>query len=497
MSTEVVLKVIRGKLRGKCYRFPGPALCLVGRADDCQIRLPDDAEHRPVSRHHCLLEVDPPCVWVRDFGSRNGTYVNDARVGQGAGEEPAEGDLPQCALGPGDRLRVGRTVFRVYVLRKLACAACGATVSSSARPGGAAPLCPACEEKAPAVVAPAPVSRSCGICGREVGESAAGETGTPEVCAACRADPRRAAETLIAQADSGREGFGGIRGYRLVRELGRHPNCAVYLARHERTLELIALKVMFPRGAGEARTRLRFVREAQNMMVLRHPNVVQLCDAGWSEGAFYFTMEYCEGGTAAQLQKEHGGLLGLDVAGPLVMQALDGLEFVHTKEIPFVAHEGGEWSPGRGLVHRDVKPSNLFLTGRPQRRLVKLGDFGLAKAYGKSGVSGLTGIGMLSGTPFFMPRQQVLGYKFAQPEVDVWAMAATLYFLLTGKPARDFTSRNGWMEVILETPAVPIRQHRPDLPDRVAGLIDHALTERPEIPFKTAAAFQKELEAVL
>jgi serine/threonine-protein kinase len=504
VSAEVVLKVIRGPLRGKGYRFGKRALCVVGRAEDCKIRLPDDAAHRSVSRHHCLLDVDPPCVWVQDFGSRNGTYVNEIRVAGDVEAGLGTGDFPRCAIGDGDRLRVGQTVFRVHVLRPALCTSCGAEIAPSSRRapraaghGESAPaLCERCR-RGIAAVTPAREARPCISCGRLLDALEDAGADGPGLCEACRSDPRRVVELVIARGQSLRRNFAGVRGYRLVRELGRHPNCAVFLARDSHSLELVALKVLFPPGAGDRVSRLRFLREAQNVMVLRHPNVVQLRDAGWSEGAFYFALEYCEGGTVAGMMKERGRPLTLDEAAPLVLHGLEGLEYCHTTEVPFVAHEGGEWSPGRGLVHRDVKPSNLFLAGPAQRRVVKLGDFGLAKAYDKADTSSLTLVGMLSGTPYFMPRQQVLRYKFARPEVDVWAMAASLYYLLTGLPPRDFGSGQSWLEVVLESPPVPIRRRLPTLPGRVAELIDFALTERPEIPIKSAAAFKEALQEVL
>jgi serine/threonine protein kinase len=317
------------------------------------------------------------------------------------------------------------------------------------------------------------------------------------LCLACRQDPRRLVEELLAKANAGQRDLVAIQGYTLLGELGRRDEGAVYLARHTETGRRVALKVMFPRGADDARTRRRFLREAQNTMVLCHPNVVALHDAGWSNGLFFFTLEYCEGGTVAELFKKRGGKLALDEAAPLILQALDGLEYVHNAEVPFVPHADGEWCPGRGLVHRDIKPSNLFVSGEGDARRAKVGDFGLAKAFDKAGLSGHTWSGLLSGTPYFMPRQQVLSYKYARPEVDVWAMAATFYFLLTGRPPRDFSRGNGWMEVVLESAAVPIRQRLPSLPVGVAEILDVALLDRPEISFKTAAAFKEALLVVL
>jgi serine/threonine protein kinase len=197
------------------------------------------------------------------------------------------------------------------------------------------------------------------------------------------------------------------------------------------------------------------------------------------------------------LLRQRGGKLSLDEAAPLLLQVLDGLENAHNAEVPFVPHTEGDWSPGCGLVHRDVKPANIFLGASGSSPMAKIGDFGLAKAFDKAGLSGHTWSGLLSGTPFFMPRQQVLSYKYSRPEVDVWALAATFYYVLTGVPARDFSRGNGWMEVVLESPAVPIRRRLPSLPGRLAELLDAALVDRPEIPFKTAAGFKRALLAAL
>jgi serine/threonine protein kinase len=336
----------------------------------------------------------------------------------------------------------------------------------------------------------------CVHCRRKVIVTKAGPPDEGVVCWSCRDDPRHIVEGLLERANTGDRSLVAIQGYTILKELGRRSVSAVYLARHATTATTVALKVMFPRGAADSRVRLRFLREAQNTMVLRHPNVVQLLDAGWSNGIFFFTLEYCSKGTLSRLMKERGGKLSLEEAAPLVLQALDGLEYSHNTEVPFVPH-GDDWQPGRGLVHRDIKPSNVFLREVDGALVAKIGDFGLSKAFDKAGLSGHTWSGILSGTPHFMPRQQVLRFKYARPEVDVWAMAATFYFMLTGTTPRDFSRGNGWMEVVLETQAVPIRERLPHLPPRIAEVIDEALIDQPEIRFKTAAGLKRALMEAL
>jgi len=119
MSATVTLKVTQGPLDGAEFVYRLPTLCSVGRARDCSLQLPNDDWHRTVSRHHCLLEIDPPEVRVCDLGSMNGTFVNGEAIGK---REPRNlldafctPSAPDRPLGDGDELRVGDTVFRVSV----------------------------------------------------------------------------------------------------------------------------------------------------------------------------------------------------------------------------------------------------------------------------------------------------------------------------------------------------------------------------------------------
>ena len=298
---------------------------------------------------------------------------------------------------------------------------------------------------------------------------------------------------LLGQAQAGAAEVRVLRGYELLEELGTGGMGAVYLARHQRTSAAAAIKMMLPKVAADEDAVALFQREIRNSMSLNHRHVVRVLDHGFAKGAFFMVLEYCDGGTAEDLRVERGGVLPVDEAVEIALQALDGLAYCHKADIPFVKQKGGGYGPGKGLVHRDIKPANLFLTGWGSGRVVKVGDFGLAKAFAESGLSGGTRTGNVGGTYEFMCRQQVAYYKDAGPEVDVWSLAASLYYLLTGCPPRNFGDGDRCLAV-LESDPVPILQRRRDLPVRLATVIDAALKEEPAMTFQTAAAFRRALE---
>jgi pSer/pThr/pTyr-binding forkhead associated (FHA) protein len=119
MPDAITLTITEGSLKGKEFTFTEPARCILGRAEGCNPRLPSDDEHRSVSRLHCLLDVDPPFIRVRDIGSRNGTFVNGENIGHRAHNQHAEEAMQAVfcnhELTDGDELQVGNTVFRVTI----------------------------------------------------------------------------------------------------------------------------------------------------------------------------------------------------------------------------------------------------------------------------------------------------------------------------------------------------------------------------------------------
>ncbi|HCF28113.1 MAG TPA: serine/threonine protein kinase [Cyanobacteria bacterium UBA11049] len=455
MSAKITLTLTQGKLPGRQFIFDSRTSCIIGRNADCNPQLPDDKDHRTISRYHCLLDINPPAIRVRDFGSKNGTYVNGKKIGQRqADQTPEEGaklQFPEHDLQDGDKLELGNTVFTIGI-----------------------------------EVDPQEINISNFF------------PGTVDVNNNPTQPPNflEMIKHLLGLAEGGDNSLIAIRGYKIVKLLGKGGYGEVYLAQHNQSEKLVALKVMLPAVVKSEHAVQMFLRETENTKALRHPNVVQLIDYGYSENIFFFTMEYCEGRSVFDLMRQQGGRLSIDIAVPIVLQVLDGLEYTHNAEISYVKLGDGTFGKGRGLVHRDLKPNNIFLAWVDEKVVAKIGDYGLSKAFDIAGLSGQTLSGTKAGTPVFMPRQQVLNFKYAQPDVDIWATAACLYYMLTGTFPRNFTSGDPFL-VVLQTDAVPIRQRDAAIPKPLAEVIDLALVEKPEIYFKSATEFKQALLGVL
>ncbi len=504
MPARITLRMTKGQLSGQQFVFAERTCCIIGRDEECWPRLPHDDEHLAVSRHHCLLDINPPDIRIRDFGSLNGTWVNGRKIGQReehmSPEDGARMPFAEHDLKDGDEITLGKTVFRVAVHVPAYCAECAAELAEEQREPDVY-RCATCRQKVAAAKQPAPPPLPqpprCAKCGRDVVAEAGRDRPGVFICAACREDPFKLLQQLLEAAKSGDKDLVAIQGYTVERELGRGGMGAVYLARRERSGEQVALKVMLPRVAAHPRATEMFLREIENTKALKHRHVVELRDVGCSRGTFFFTCEFCDGGSVDKLLQRRGGRLTIQEAAPIILETLEGLHYAHHAPLPQIKLQDGGYGHGRGLVHRDLSPHNIFLAGTNGSRVAKVGDYGLAKAFDTAGLSGQTRTGAIAGKPWFMPRQQVRNYKYTQPEVDVWAAAACLYFMVAGCFPRDFSRGQDVWKTVLSTDPIPIRRRETSIPKRLADVIDTALTDRPRIIFTSAAEFKRHLENAL
>jgi eukaryotic-like serine/threonine-protein kinase len=457
----VTLSLVEGPGRGGRYRYEGRATAIVGRADDCNPCIDEPGSTQMVARHHCLFDINPPDIQVRDFGSLNGTYVNGQEIGRRRpGQTPEEGArlaFRERDLVDGDRIRLGNNVFQVRI-----------TVPP------------------PPTLIGAVEPKACSVCRGPLADDPRRTLGEA-VCRRCEADRSGAIDALLRRLATEEVSLPEIRGHELVKKLGDGGQGVVYLARRESSGELVAVKMMLAKGAVRERSRAMFEREIINIKALNHPHVVSFRESGRLGTAWFFTSEYCAGGSVdALIDRE--GLVPPDRAVPIVVQALDGLHYAHTARLP---------NGSVGLVHRDIKPANILLALRGRETVAKLADFGLSKAFDGAGLSGMTMTGSVGGTMPFMARPQLIDYKHAKPDVDVWSMAASLYLMLTGHYPRNFEKRQDPIRVVLDTIAIPIRERNANIPKRLAAVIDEALIDKPCITVTSAAQLAAALREAL
>jgi len=443
MSKSVHLSVTAGPMKGKAFTFEEHDTFLFGRLGECHCCLPDDGQ---VSRRHFIVEVNPPDARIRDFGSLNGTYVNEKKIGsREKGETPEQGQkrkYPEVDLKDGDVIKVGQTVLSVKVEAEKA--------------------------TGPAL---------CARCGKDVAEEMGGRKQGAYICLVCRqsieVDPAKILMDMLAKAEGKappKDGLPVIAGYRIKRRIGVGGFGAVYLAERETDKHPVAIKVMLARVAVDEDARRKFSQEIELLKNLQHPHIVTILDSGSAGSAFYFVMEHCRGGSVADYMEANGGRLAPAVAMPIMLQALEGLAFAHSK----------------GVVHRDLKPPNILLTGTPTQPMAKLADMGLAKNFDKAGFSGMTVTGAFAGTPFFMPKEQLTNFKYVKPVTDVWSMGATFYNVLSGETPRDFPRGCDPMEVILRGEIVPLSKRSPGIPKGICAVLDKAIQASTKDRFQDA-----------
>jgi serine/threonine protein kinase len=273
---------------------------------------------------------------------------------------------------------------------------------------------------------------------------------------------------------------------------------AVFLIRRQSTGEEAACKVMLPGVAVSERLRGKFLREIGVAKAFHHPHLVTLLHSGAWQNIFWYTMPFYPGGNVAQLVRRRGGKMPPAEACPIILQVLDGLECLHQASLPAAEVEDSPWSEEKGVVHRDIKPENILLDGALGSYTARLGDYGLAKFRALAGRSGLTASGDISGTWSSMCRQQLGDFKYAGPEVDVWATAACLYFMVTGYFPRDIPAgeRRPWKTIEQNKPK-SVRERGIPIPGEItaelADLLDKALDDTAQLRFQSAKEFKTAL----
>lgn len=304
--------------------------------------------------------------------------------------------------------------------------------------------------------------------------------GQTVLVASVPADADEEASTRLFEPSPTVEGVPGptLGHYQLLRELGQGGMGKVYLALDAATNNIVALKTILPAVRTGQMAMERFLREADILRQLQHDNIVSFHDMGQAEGRLYFAMDFVPGSDAGHLVKTEGPL-AIERGVRLILQLLSALAYAHKK----------------GFVHRDVKPANLMVTTVNGQDVVKVVDFGLARVYHGSKLSGLTITGQVGGTQAFIAPEQITHFRDVKPAADQYAAAATLYHLLTGKYVHDFDAApRKWLSMIVQAEAVPIRSRRSDIPVKLEEIIQRALAKDPAARFADVREMRRALE---
>ena len=263
--------------------------------------------------------------------------------------------------------------------------------------------------------------------------------------------------------------------YRVVAKLSRGGMGTVYKAVHTKLNRVVAIKVLPASRTKDAASIARFEREMEAIGGLSHRNIVAATDAGEVDGMHYLVMEYVDGLDLSTLVRRVGPLAPAD-ACEIIRQAAVGLKEAHD----------------HGIVHRDVKPSNLILADAEQEDaepVVKVLDFGLARlAPRHARVDELTDSGQIMGTLKYMAPEQCSGSRDVDIRADIYSLGATLYRLLSGEPpfsSDRFDSPLTLIAALGNELPVPLATRRSDLPVKLVAIVERMMAKDPDERFAT------------
>jgi hypothetical protein len=287
------------------------------------------------------------------------------------------------------------------------------------------------------------------------------------------------ATPLCEVADGADPLIGKILGecYEIVRVIGYGGMATVYEARHTRlSNKRFAVKLLLPEFAVKPELVVRFAREAETASRIAHANIVEVYDVHRTkDGTPYIVCEYLEGKELGVLL-DHMGRMAPAMVVEIACQICDGLAAAHAA----------------GVVHRDVKPENVFLTGEPDKPITKLLDFGISKIAEGDGDK-LTRTGLVMGTPSYMPPEQARGNK-VDHRADVYGVGAILYRALTGRLPFSGDDPTAVLAAVLTKEPERPRSVDPSVPEGLELIIERAMAKDRERRYPTIDALREDLQ---
>lgn len=283
------------------------------------------------------------------------------------------------------------------------------------------------------------------------------------------------ASTAERDAGSGPRAPDRVGKYVIVKEVGRGSTGLVYLSHDPYYRRDVAIKVynLEQTDPDRARTtRKMFLSEAHMVGMLQHPNILPIFDAGEESGQYYVVTEFVQGARTLAAYCRPDNLLPIDDVVEIIYKCSKALHYAHT----------------RGVIHRDVKPSNIMLT---QSNDVRIIDFGIA-LLADADVSRIEGI---AGSPSYMSPEQVQSYDLTNRS-DIYSLGAVMYELLTGfRPFRASSLNKLLHQIVFATPQ-PIHALRPEIPEDLENVVARALQKEPERRYRNGLELAADLTRV-
>ncbi len=475
---RILLTVTSGPHQGREFSFDAHENFIVGRAKAAQFRL--SAKDQYFSRNHFLVEVNPPLCRLLDLNSTNGTFVNGKQVSS-------------VELNDGDLIEAGDTTLRVNLVSTTPAPSMQneAFENLPARPSvspqaaaGNQTIVPRNWSRGPPDDSPSMPAKLHPTGGQTKNSPAIEATLVPAgkrvagpelLCATLPGPKASLSDEDRAKIAAQPQPFDG---YDIIEEIGRGGMGVVYRAHSKHDGEIVAMKVVLPVVECSPEDLGRFVREAEIVKELIHPHIVPFREFGHAAGQMFFAMKYIPGVDCQKYLRQQKAPLPISKAVDITCQMLDALAAAHDS----------------GYVHRDVKPANLIIESSANGEFVWLTDFGLARTYQASKLSGLTTTGNMGGTLPFMAPEQITHFRDVTPAADQYSAAATLYYLLTRHHTYDFPKDVAkQLLLVLQEPPRPIQERRPDISDQLAVAIHKALERMPSDRYPYVRGFRDAL----